>query len=1128
MKKFLTNLRMALTIAAVSSVTITFAGVKPNDLRVNYLTSAPSIDRTPVFSWKLTADGVSDGQSAYQIEVTDDNGNVIWDSGKTVAETPYGIPYEGEALQSSRRYNWRVRTWNSDGVESPWSDTDFFETALLDPSDWQAKWIEEPEASSCSVVYDLGESVTARYVRFHATRLGLPVRGENNYRLQLSELQVFDGNNVISEGKSVTNSASETYGTQWQNEYLTDGITVPTGNKYLGTTSKAFGTPESTVDFTIDLGQDLTFDKIVIYPRQDVAAASDSKLVANYPAEYSIISIDESGQESVLVAEANYSTPTLSVAPEMDPGAVIFAKSFDIRKKVRSARAYASGLGVFSLEVNGEKVTDNVLEPLQTDYREKVIYSTYDITDRIGDEGRLNFAATVAGALYDNPATDRYSKINTIFGRKRFIMQVLLEYEDGTSEILTTDGSWLVAPSPTVFASWYGGEDFDATYNPATWREARECTTGVGELQARFSPALKITEQWKAKDLWKLSDGSYIVDFGTNIAGTYRFALKGDHGSRISIYPCEVLSSKGGHGQTSGSCGTPIYDRYTFTGTDGKEEWGLEFVYHGFRYLQIFGIDKYEPTADDFTVCVISSDVPKTGTFECSNPLLNKIHEITLRAIDSNLYSTLTDCPHREKLGWLEVPGLLYNTLAYNYDIAAWATKTCFDCRVGQHSDGFMPGVLPEYPDFGEYWLGDPSWGGTAIMLPYRHYLNHGDKSIISDNYATMKQLINYYETRIVDGLLSINSLGDWGAYDKSTSVQFVHNCVYYGLANAMAEMASAIGEDNDAEAFRAIAERIKEKTNERYYANGVYDKGTQADYALPLYFGLVEDDNKADVAARMAQAVIDNNGHLSTGEIALRPLILSLCDYGYGDIAMEMLTKTEYPGYGYFVEQGATSLPEHWNMDTAASSQNHCMMGHIEEWFYSVLAGIRPLTPAYSTFAINPFFSHKLDFAGATVDTPYGKISSRWERKDGKIRLEVDVPGSTNAIITLPRTDVVSVNGMLLSSESLPEGIMSVDTVADAMNIIAAHGSYIIEFDDTAAAIADIDAEKGKLMITPVPPSMIRVVSDKDCTLDVAHPNGMHIATIEVSQGEKLYKVCSPSDGLNRILIIGGRKIIL
>ena len=1127
MEKTMTNLRFALTIMALSTVPVALATLRPDDMRVNYLASPMGIDRTPVFSWKLDSDSSSSGQSAYQIELTDNNGNIIWDSGKVDSDTPFGIRYDGADLQSCRRYDWRVRVWDADGVEGPWSDTDCFETAILDSSEWQARWIEEDDNAPTSVTYDLGKKTTARYVRFKATRLGMPVRGENNYRLQLSELQVFDGDKVISEGKSVANSASETYGKQWQNEYLTDGITVPEDNNYLGTTTKAFSTPDVAVDFTIDLGRDMTFDRIVVYPRQDVPAAADSKLVASYPTDYSIISVDASGNESILVAENGYPPLTLSSSPEQNPGAVIFAKSYDIPKKVSRARAYASGLGVFSLEVNGAKVSENVLEPLQTDYNRSVIYSTYDITDCIGDDGKLRFEATVAGAMYDNPATDRYSKINTIFGKKRFIMQALLEYEDGTSEILTTDDTWLVAPSPTVFASWYGGEDFDATYDISGWSPARVSTSDVGRLTARFSPPLKVVEKWKANNLQKLADGSYIVDFGTNIAGTYRFALKGERGDKIRLYPCEVLSPNGGHGQTNGSCGTPVYDCYTFAGGDAKEEWGPEFVYHGFRYLQIFGIDKYEPTADDFTVCVISSDVNKTGTFECSNPLLNTIHRITLRAIDSNLYSTLTDCPHREKLGWLEVPGLLYNTMAYNYDIAAWASKVCYDCRMGQHSDGFVPGVLPEYPDFGEYWLGDPSWGGTAIMLPYRHYMNHGDKSIITDNYVTMKRLMDYYETRVVDGLLSINSLGDWGAYDKETSVQFVHNCVYYGLAKAMAEMADAIGESDDAEAYGAIAARVKEKTNSRYYADGVYDKGTQADYALPLYFGLVDEAHKADVAERMAQAVIANNGHLSTGEIALRPLILSLCEYGYGDLAMEMLTKTEYPGYGYFVEQGATSLPEHWNMDTAASSQNHCMMGHIEEWFYSVLAGITPLSPAYRTFAVKPFFSRKLDYAAAQVDTPFGEISSHWQRTDGKIHLQVEVPGGTLASILLPRADAV-VNGVPLASGSLPDGIVEVDVDDDSIRIKAAHGSYAIEFNDDSSAVTEIDVEKATLLITPVSQSMIRVVSDKDCSLDVSAPDGLHIATIEVSRGDNIYKLNSDLDGASRILIVGGRKILL
>ncbi|MDE6337829.1 MAG: hypothetical protein K2L34_14800, partial [Muribaculaceae bacterium] len=214
--------------------------------------------------------------------------------------------------------------------------------------------------------------------------------------------------------------------------------------------------------------------------------------------------------------------------------------------------------------------------------------------------------------------------------------------------------------------------------------------------------------------------------------------------------------------------------------------------------------------------------------------------------------------------------------------------------------------------------------------------------------------------------------------------------------------------------------------------------------------------------------------------------------------------------------------------MDTPASSQNHCKMGHIEEWFYSVLAGIRPLTPAYRTFAINPFFSQKLDYAGAHVDTPFGNISSRWERAKGKIRLQVEVPGGTQATIVLPAVNAVSVNGIQMDSESLPEGIVAVDADSDATHITATHGSYVIEFDDVTADIAAVTTEGGDLMITPVQPGMIRVVSDRDCMLDVAGIDGLHIATIEVSCGEKLYKINSDRDGVDRILIIGGKKIVM
>jgi alpha-L-rhamnosidase len=425
--------------------------------------------------------------------------------------------------------------------------------------------------------------------------------------------------------------------------------------------------------------------------------------------------------------------------------------------------------------------------------------------------------------------------------------------------------------------------------------------------------------------------------------------------------------------------------------------------------------------------------------------LLNDIHKIIVNATASNIYNTLTDCPHREKLGWLEVPQLMFNSISYNFDMSSWWPKVSLDTKDAQYDNGYVPNVAPHHVTFSEYWDNDPSWGGSTILVPYRSYKFYGDKSGIESAYPTMNRLMAYYKTRTTDNLLDINTLGDWGAYDKNTTVRYTINCTYYALARAMEECAQVLGFTADESSYHQLAEDIRTAINTKYYVNGVYDAGTQADYAMALYYNIVDEQNRQAVMNKLITTVKNASYHITTGEVALKPLFMSLSENGYNDILYFMATKTDIPSYGYFVKQGATTLPEFWDM---AQSLNHCMMGHIEEWFFSGVGGIRNNSIGFKQFRIEPYFGRNLSWAKVQTDCGAGNIATDWKRADNSIIANFTVPVNTVAEIVLPaKKAVVITEGD--KEISVGNGIISIARDSLSAHITVGSGAYHFLFAD-------------------------------------------------------------------------------
>ncbi len=686
-----------------------------------------------------------------------------------------------------------------------------------------------------------------------------------------------------------------------------------------------------------------------------------------------------------------------------------FAKEFSLKENVsiKKARIYASGLGMFSLEINGMKVTENLYEPGETDYGKEILYVTYDVTGFL-KSGKNAVGAMLGKGFYIEDGDGKYKKLYPNYGELMFKAQIEIEYVDGTTQTVITDESFLYSEDgPITCSSWTGGEDYDAErdlgaystvgYNRSSWKNVRITQPTAKIMKSRSYPPITVAESFCAAAITKIDDGIFLIDFGRNFAGVEEFTLKGERGTVIELWPAELLS---GGRIDQRSCGADIWDSYIFKGDD-IEKWSPTFCYHGFRYMELrVKSGKIEdPTVEDFRAKLIRCAIEKTGYFETSNDDYNIIHTITDRSVQANMFNTATDCPHREKLGWQEESHLLFDTFSAGYDIRNWMKKIASDTITAQHENGLVPDICPEFVRFRGGFLDDPTWGGSCVFIPYHIYTTYGDPSQLHASYPTMIRYMNYLEGKS-QGYLLYHGLGDWACYDNSTPLPLTVSCTYYMLAKTMSEIAALLGKNKDKEKYTLLTRNIKNAINEVFFdqENSIYGSGSQASNAMPLCYGIAEGYDE-EVLERLISTIEKSGYHITTGEIALKPLMTALSMYGRTDIVIKMLMNKTMPSYLYFAQQNATSLPEYWDMQ---NSQLHCIMGHIVGWSYRFLAGIENTSVGYKTFNIKPYFPDNLTHLRSGIKTIHGMIKVEWAKKDGITKLTVNVPVNTTATIYL------------------------------------------------------------------------------------------------------------------------------
>jgi alpha-L-rhamnosidase len=704
-----------------------------------------------------------------------------------------------------------------------------------------------------------------------------------------------------------------------------------------------------------------------------------------------------------------------------------FRKEFSLKGKIVSAYAFISGLGHYELYVNGEKTGDRFLSPGWTDYRKTCLYNVYDLTGKL-KEGSNAIGAIVGNGFY-NINRERYRKLVIAYGAPKMIMKLEVRYSDGSTETIVSDESWTTAPSPVTYTSIYGGEDYDARleqdgwdmpgFSDAGWQKVLMVKEPDGTLRPETDYPLKISGILKARNIYLKDDSIYTYDFGQNASGIIRIKVKGKKGQEVRFIPGELLDDDSL--VTQRATGEPYYFTYILKG-ETEEVWMPRFSYYGFRYTGLHGAVPagYDnpgnlPVITDIALLHTRNASPENGSFRCSDDLFNSIYTLINWAVRSNLASVATDCPHREKLGWLEQTHLMGNSIKYAYDIHNLYSKVIDDMMEAQLDNGLVPDIAPEYVPFVGGFRDSPEWGSACVILPWDMYEWYGDTAAVRKAYPMMKKYVNYLKGLSKDNILS-HGLGDW--YDlgpkfpgeaQLTPKSVTATSIYFYDATLLARMASLLGKTEDAASFNSLAEDIRQSFNSKFLdpVTMVYSTGSQTAYAMPLFFGMADDSLKEKIAGNLVRSINNNNKALTAGDIGYRYLLRVLEQEGESQLIYEMNSKTDVPGYGYQLAKGATSLTESWAALKYVSN-NHMMLGHLMEWFYSGLAGIRqaPGSAGYDTILIKPSIVGNISWAEASCNTVHGDISASWEKKDGFLTIKVSIPPGCNALVVLPQED--------------------------------------------------------------------------------------------------------------------------
>jgi hypothetical protein len=1017
------------------------AGMGITDLRCEYQGNPVAVDAAaPRLSWVLESDVRGERQTAYRILVASsadrlqqDQGD-LWDSGKVASPEQNQIAYSGRPLAANTECFWKVQVWGGDGKVSEWSASARWGMGLLKPADWQARWIgANPQTvarvEACSWVWfpegNPAETAPAgkRYFRrVVSLPPGAQVLGATLYASADNRMTV--SVNGVEAGEA----------DNWEKLHQFDlTALLRSGNNVLAIEAEnPIPSPAGLIGkLVVSLGNGEELGVPV-----DASWRCSNELVEHWAEPGFDDSTWAAARELGLFGMAPWGR-----IPAGQPSLPLFRHEFTVEKPLRRAVVHVCGLGHHDLFLNGKKVGDHLLDPAWTVFEKTLFYSSHDLTDQLRS-GRNVFGVMLGKGFY-NTEGDR--RVHGVDARRplKLILQAHLFFTDGTEQVVASDGMWRTISGPVTHSAILGGEDYDARAMPDGWMQpgfddsrwlpAAETDGPGGELRAAFAPPMKKHEVFEPVRIDEPAKGVFVYDFGQNASAIPRLRVRGESGQKIKLTPAEQRHGgsdrrNDGRGLVNpAGVGNPNFWEYTLRG-GAPERWAPQFNYSGFQYLQVEGaVPQGHPNPDNRPVIEelvsihVRNAAPVVGRFECSEPLFNAIDQNIDWAVRSNLSHVLTDCPHREKLGWLEVSYLMGPSIAGRYDISGFYAKIARDCEDSQKPDGMVPTVAPAYPAFSGGFAYTPEWGAAAVIIPWQVHQWYGDRVVLADHYDAMRGFVQYLRDTSSE-LVPRPGLGDWYDYNTGgsngpsqfTPAELSAMATFYRCARIVADAAGLLGKSEEKETFTRLANQVRDAFNAKFFNGRDEYKNSgspQCANSMALALGMVPPGHEQAVLDCIIADLRQRGNQQTAGDIGFVYLIEALVKSGRHDVLHDIVSRTNMGSYGFIVNNGWTAMPEAWDANTGAS-MNHCMLGHIQQWFLGSLAGIRPepLSPGFARFIISPEPVGEVKRASGEYLSIRGRIASSWRIEDHRFHLSVSIPPNTSAMVCVPASTPVDV----------------------------------------------------------------------------------------------------------------------
>jgi alpha-L-rhamnosidase len=776
--------------------------------------------------------------------------------------------------------------------------------------------------------------------------------------------------------------------------------------------------------------------------------------------------------------QADWITPEWTEDTSQPQPVPLLRRSFRAAGGLVAARLYATSLGLYEVWLNGRRVGDALLAPGWTSYHHRLQYQTYDVTALV-HEGDNVLGALLGDGWYRGYLGFRGQR-NLYGDRLALLLQLHLTYSDGRVEVIGSDEQWRAAQGPIQMADIYMGETYDARqekpgwaeagYDESEWHGVRRLDHSKATVVAQVGPLVRRQEEIRPARILTSPKGETIVDFGQNMVGWVRLRARGPAGTTITLRHAEALDQEGNL-YTENLRQAAQTTRYTLKGTAETDEvFEPHFTFQGFQYVAVAGFPG-QPALDNFTGVVLHSDMPVTGSFECSNPLINQLQHNIVWGQKGNFVDVPTDCPQRdERLGWTGDTQVFIRTACFNRHVAAFFAKWLRDLRADQLPNGSVPFVVPDVlaqTDSNEQntdrKAGSTAWSDAAVICPWTIYLCYGDTRLLAEQYESMAGWVNYMRNQADEDYVWRQGFhfGDWLDYRGPsalnpapvTNKELIATAFFAYSAGLLARAARVLGKTSDAESYAALANKVKAAFHDEFVtANGRIGPNSQTAYALALHFDLLPERVRPLAAARLAETIRQADDHLTTGFVGTPYLCHVLSRHGYTDVAYALLNQESYPSWLYPVIKGATTIWERWDgvkpdgsfQDAGMNSFNHYAYGAIGEWLYGVVAGIEvdPAEPGYKHILFQPQPGGGLTYARATLDSPYGLVASTWQLTEAGLHLAITVPPNAHATVRLPAQslDAVTEGGRAVTPGN---GILSAHVAAGVAIVEVGSGDY-------------------------------------------------------------------------------------